>query len=185
MRRLPATVVAVAAAAALLVGCVPRAAAPEADDPPSWSEETDDFAMPEAHAAFAAHFTDPVYEDASNEFAPFGTDEGSDMLFEWDERRDELTPDTTLADMLEMSGFGGVLDDLRPSEGSGAIPEPGGPEDAAIITIAGAFTQLRLTGAIDAEGRERALYALDILIDAHGAPPELVLQRGDLEAWTG
>jgi uncharacterized protein YfeS len=183
MRRVPATLVAALAATALLVGCVPRAATP--NDPPSWSEETDDLGMPAAHPAFAAQFTDPIYEDPANEFAPFGTDEGSDMLFEWDERRDELTPDTTLAELLEMSGFAGILDDLRPAEGSGAIPEPGGPEDAATITQGAAFTQLRLTGAIDAEGRQRALYALEILIDVYDAPPELVLQREDLESWTG
>lgn len=40
---------------------------------------TDDEDLPKAAPAFAAHFTDPIYNDSGGEFAPFGTDEGFDL----------------------------------------------------------------------------------------------------------
>jgi hypothetical protein len=36
----------------------------------------------EPHPRFAAHFTDPLCSDTSDNFAPFGTDEGADILAE-------------------------------------------------------------------------------------------------------
>lgn len=60
--------------------------------------------LPEAAPAFAAHFTDPVYDDPAGEFAPFGSDEGFDMLYDWAERRDELDSTTTVAYLVEESG---------------------------------------------------------------------------------
>ena len=59
---------------------------------PSTTEKAmmDNEDLPEAAPAFAAHFSNPVYDDPAGEFAPFGSDEGFDMLYEWAERRDEL-----------------------------------------------------------------------------------------------
>jgi hypothetical protein len=65
---------------------------------------------------------------------PFGTDEGFDLLYEWAERRDELGPDATVADLIEESGFTEVVAELDTPEGPG-IPVPGGQVDAAVITI--------------------------------------------------
>jgi len=52
---------------------------------------SDDGALPEAAPAFRSHFTDPVYDDQAGDLAPFGTDEGWDLLHEWAARRNELT----------------------------------------------------------------------------------------------
>lgn len=144
----------------------------------------DDGDLPKAAPAFAAHFSDPVYNDAGSEFAPFDTDEGFDLLYEWDERRDELEADTTVADLIEESGFSDIFSELDTPEGPG-IPRPGGQVDAATITIGAGFTLLRLTGRIDDEGRRQTLMALDILIRRWDAPEQLVRQRSDLESWTG
>lgn len=144
----------------------------------------DDEDFPKAHPAFAAHFTDSLYDDAGGEFAPFGTDEGFDLLYEWDERRDELGPDTTVADLVDESGFADVVSELDTPEGPG-IPKPGGQVDAATITIGAGFTLLRLTGRIDDEGRSRTLKALDVLIERWDSPKELVRQRADLQSWKG
>jgi hypothetical protein len=32
------------------------------------------------HPEFAAHFRDPIYDDEANDLAPFGNDEGWDLL---------------------------------------------------------------------------------------------------------
>ena len=140
--------------------------------------------LPAAAPAFAAHFTDPVYDDPGGEFAPFGTDEGFDLLHEWAERRDELGPTTTVADLVEESGFSDVVSELDSPEGPG-IPQPGGQADAATITIGAGFTLLRLTGRIDDEGRRQTLKAIDVLIRRYDSPEELVRQRADLQAWDG
>src|SRR4051812_21133688 len=64
--------------------------------------DTEDYEdLPRAAPAFAAHFTDPVYNDEGDDFAPFGSDEGSDIVHESAERRDELGPDSTVADVIE------------------------------------------------------------------------------------
>ncbi len=140
--------------------------------------------IPQTHPAFAAHFTDPVYEDQGGGFAPFGTDEGYDLLYEWATRRDELGPQTTVANLLEESGFEDVVEDLDVPEGPG-IPDAGGQIDAATIIIGAGFTLLRLTGRIDDVGRQQTLKALSILIDHYDAPPELLRQRADLQSWRG
>lgn len=140
--------------------------------------------LPDGDPAFAAHFTDPVYNDPAGEFAPFGTDEGFDQLYQWDERRDELGADTTVAELIDESGFADVVKSLDSPEGAG-IPKPGGQVDAAVITIGAGFTLLRLTGHIDEEGRQHTLKALDVLIRRYDAPPELVRQRQDLKSWVG
>ena len=140
--------------------------------------------LPKAAPAFASHFSDPVYDDPAGEFAPFGTDEGYDMLSEWAERREELSSDTTVSDLIEESGFADVVSEPDSPEEPG-IPVPGGQVDAATITIGAGFTLLRLTGHIDEEGRQQTLEAIDVLIRRYDSPPELVRQRTDLASWTG
>lgn len=140
--------------------------------------------LPTAHPAFQRHFTDPVYDDPAGEFAPFGTDEGADLMDEWADRRDEIA-DFTVADLLGESGFEGALDDLDLPDGGEDVPEPGGPIDAATIVVGAAFTLLRLTGRIDPAGREAALRALGVLEGAYGPMPELERQHADLDAWRG
>lgn len=139
--------------------------------------------LPEAAPAFAAHFTDAVYQDPAGEFAPFGTDEGFDLLYEWAGRRDELGPDSTVADPIDESGFTEIVAELDTPEGPG-IPIPGGQVDAAVITIGAGLTLLRLTGRIDEEGRRQTVKALDVLLRRYDSPEELERQRADLESWT-
>lgn len=126
--------------------------------------------MGEPTAAFAAHFTDPVYEDVSNDLTPFGSDEGSDMLAEWDQRRDELGTLSTVADVLGNDPF-----EHQSSDDIYSLME---------VQAAG-FTLLRLTGQIDPDGKRATLKAIDSLITAwHGEAPELLRQRHDLRTWT-
>lgn len=140
-----------------------------------------DDGLPKPHPSFAAHFTDPVYDDPAGEFAPFGTDEGSDLLMEWGDRKDEL-PGLTLDQVLDESGFGEMPDQLSApqTDSTPGIPEPDGEVDAATIIVGAAFTILRLTGTIDAAGRKLAIRALDVLIKYYGSPAELLKQRSDL-----
>ncbi|GLI27263.1 hypothetical protein ARHIZOSPH14_15050 [Agromyces rhizosphaerae] len=140
--------------------------------------------LPPAAPAFAAHFTDPIYDDPAGEFAPFGTDEGWDLLAEWAERRGELDTGTTLADLAEQSGFADIVAELD-AEARPGIPEPGGPIDAATIVVGAGFTVLRLTGNIDEAGRRQTLRALEVLIHEYGSRRELLRQREDLESWAG
>lgn len=115
---------------------------------------------------------------------PLGPTRDSTLIYEWAERRDELGPNTTVADLIEESGFSDVVSELDSPEGPG-IPVPGGQVDAATITIGAGFTLLRLTGRIDVEGRRQALKAIDVLIRRFESPQELVRQRTDLQSWDG
>lgn len=134
--------------------------------------------LPDAHPAFSSHFSAPIYGDPAGEFAPFGTDEGWDMLHSVAQDRDQLPDSATVTDVLALAGF---------PDAGGWDENPSGEEwyEDAILVAASAFTLLRLTGQIDDTGRQQALEALDILIDFFGDQPDLQQQRTDLDSWTG
>ncbi|MGW5237602.1 hypothetical protein ACWEOW_01575 [Monashia sp. NPDC004114] len=154
-----------------------------------------------AHEAFVAHFTDPIYDDPAEEFAPFGSDEGADILSEWVERADDLDDRSTvrfvLQDWFEDSeDLQAFLHDLElaaeGTSGSSAegaqtpgprIPEPGGDVDGATIVLGAGFTLLRLTGHIDSEGRRLVLAALRVLESFYGPQREFDVMRRDVEAF--
>jgi uncharacterized protein YfeS len=130
------------------------------------------------HPAFAQHFSDPLYDSSGDEFAPFGSDEGSDLLATWAERRAELDETSTLARVLgcepdAVATYAGPMDGID------------GLETAMFITSA-AFVQLRLTGHINEPDRQQALDALDFQINTGPlpeTPASLVTQRRDLGTW--
>ena len=157
--------------ALLLGGCGDTSGPPSGDSvgPGSEEELAQSDGLPAAHPAFKAHFTHALYEDEGAEFAPFGSDEGWDLVMEWGERRDELDPDVTVSQLLELSDFAGV--------------ENEGDVDAATITIGAGFTVLRLTGQIDEAGRQHILRALQTLEDFYGPIEEVGIQRRDLKSW--
>jgi uncharacterized protein YfeS len=130
--------------------------------------------MPEAVEAFSDHFTDPVYRDQAGEFAPFGTDEGSDLLYEWAGRRGELNDASTVAQILEIDSLDVLDEDLTETDGR---------LELAPSVVGAAFTLLYLTGQIDPAGKDLALAELNVMIDSYGPQPELLRQRDDLRAW--
>ena len=172
--------------AVLLGGCagraVPLASLPPS--PPRTQESTVDDDLPPPHPAFARHFTDPLYSDLGSEFAPFGSDEGFDMLHTWVDRRGELGSGSTVLQLLRGSGFEGMVARLDVPEGDHTIPRPGGQVDAATIVIGAGFTLLRLTGHIDDAGKALTLKGLDALLAFYGPEPDLVQERSDLLSWT-
>ena len=93
------------------------------------------------------------------------------MLAIWDERRDELGPHSTVADVLE--------GDPQEYLSSNAV-------DDAIAVQAAGFTLLRLTGHIDAVGKQATLAALGQLMspDMFGENPAIIRQRDDLRSWS-
>ena len=154
-----------------------------------------------AHEAFVAHFTDPVYDDPSEEFAPFGTDEGADILAEWVERAEDLDSGSTVRFVLQdafedpedlqafLEGLAVASDGTSGSSAEGdptpgtRIPESGGEVDVATIVLGAGFTLLRLTGHIDSEGRGLVLAALRVLEDFYGPQREFDVMRRDVEAF--
>ena len=131
--------------------------------------------LPDAHPAFEAHFTDPVYDDPGADLGPFGNDAGSDLLADWGDRCDELGPESTLATVLKTED---VLNVVGPMEGADGI-------ETAQFVVAAAFTLLRLTGRISEEDRAIALLAVGFLIEQVGPEraAEVVVQRDDLLTW--
>lgn len=146
---------------------------------------TDDpAALPEPAPAFARHFTDPMYADVGDDLAPFGSDEGSDLLWSWAARRQELDTTSTLATVLECDPSD-VAHYMGPMSGVDGI------ETASFIISAG-FVLLRLIGHLSEQDRHLMLQALDfqirILPEINPAvtetPAALLIQRRDLAAWS-
>ena len=110
--------------------------------------------------------------------APFGSDEGSDLLWSWRDRRDELGSASTLATVL-------ACEPSSVASYAGPMAGVDGLETATFVTSA-AFVLLRLTGHLNDDDRQLALDALDFHIglgEANGAGTEdrvLLTQRDDL-----
>jgi uncharacterized protein YfeS len=148
-----------------------------ADDTP-FDDETPQGVDAPADDAFTDHFTSPVYDDATGEFAPFANDESADLLADWAQRSDELGPTATVRMLLEdrledPADVDTILADLEAEDGI----------DAAFLLVGAGFTLLRLTGQIDDEGRAIVLRALSALESFYGEQPELTRMRDDLESF--
>ena len=146
----------------LLVGCGSVAAGPAAPPTPSAASaptgrgigplptstpaaDPPDADFPTPHPAFAEHFTDPIYHDQGDGFAPFGSDEGFDTLYTWQEHPEDLTACTTVRSMLGP-------EDAEPS-GPSVEPAEGDPAADGLVVGVG-FTLLLVTGHIDTEGKQ-------------------------------
>ncbi|WP_133766732.1 hypothetical protein [Amnibacterium kyonggiense] len=126
----------------------------ELDDEEEQDEDLDDedFELPPAHPAFRRIFSDPLYDDQGDEFAPFGSDEGWDAMAEIVEDFTPLDPDVTLRDLAE-----DVLE-LEDDEFDATGLDETEDTDFALLGVG--FTILRLTGRIDDEGRRRLITAV-------------------------
>lgn len=137
--------------------------------------------LPRPAPAFAEHFTDPLYDDPGDELAPFGSDEGSDLLAEWGERRDELDRTSTLATVLRCEP-GEVVGIAGPMEGVDGL-------ETAMMVGSAAFVLLRLVGHLGEEDRRLALEALDFQVRTvadmnPGVGSDVLrIQRDDLASW--
>ncbi|HYH34801.1 MAG TPA: hypothetical protein VD814_06585 [Nocardioides sp.] len=139
--------------------------------------------LPRAATAFRQHFTHPLYEDVADGLAPFGSDEGNQLLLDWAERRDELDDSSSLATVLECAPDA-VERVAGPMEGVDGI------ETASFVASA-AFVLLRLVGHLDEADRQRALAALDFQIGIlpvinpgiREVPEVLRIQHEDLASW--
>ncbi|MFI9487394.1 hypothetical protein ACIG47_13470 [Promicromonospora sp. NPDC052451] len=123
------------------------------------------------HPDFAAHFRDPIYDDPADDFAPFGNDEGWDLLAEWVKRADELDSDSTLT-QIAPEWF----------EDAPLVPADLNEDDVDLndIVISAGFVLLRLTGQIGEADRALVLRALDIRDRTYGPEPETQQMRTDL-----
>lgn len=132
--------------------------------------------LPVAHSNFLKHFTADIYEDVTSDLAPFGSDEGYDMILQAVECRSELSDQSTVAELLD------IVDAPPSTDWDEAFDEDDASFDAALI-VSAAFALIRLTGRIDKPGLDKALLALDVFIEDFGEEPELLQQKADLESW--
>ncbi len=126
--------------------------AEEEVDDQDLEEDDEEFELPPAHPDFLTRFSAEIYSDQADEFAPFGSDEGWDAMAEIVEDFMPLDPDTSLRELseevLEIEGVEFEQTDLEDTAES----------DFAVIGVG--FTILRLTGRIDAEGRQWLIDAI-------------------------
>lgn len=105
------------------------------------------------HPKFSVEFTHPLYSSEGDEFAPFGSDEGADLLHTWARREADLAAGATLRTIL-------VDGTDEPDQLWAEFTQADPPAELDAILIAGGFVLLRLTGGIDDDGRTMVLQAL-------------------------
>lgn len=134
----------------------------------------DDGDLGPKHPAFAAHFHDPIYDDEGDDFAPFGNDEGWDLVVLTARRADELDGSTTLV-QIDPEWFGDEAEVVAGLDDDDV--------DMVDVVIGAGFTLLRLTGQIDDFGRALVLRALDTRDRVYGPQPQTEQMRADLLAF--
>lgn len=131
--------------------------------------------LPEAHSAFAAHFTDDLYDNTDDVYAPFGSVESEELLRECAEKRDELEDGAVITDIVEAFG-----DDLGDRIGMDEEET-----DLESLVVGAGFTLLRLTGQIDEQDRQYVLRALRHLEQVYGEQSEIDTMTEDLASFDG
>lgn len=125
----------------------------ESEASPAVAEYRPDQTLPAPHPAFRAHFTTPFYYDQGDEFAPFGSDEASDVVAELIEERDKITATSTVR-QLAAEAFqdekATVFDNLNLEE-----------DHVDPVLVAVGFLLIYLTGQIDYEGKRILYKAID------------------------
>ena len=140
--------------------------------------------LPPAHPLFAAHFTEPLYDDPADEFGPFGSDEGFELVRAWAADRVAREGDATVAELLAADGGPDLSRWVRGVD-LAACADPASLVDEAVLVQSAGFSLLRLAGRIDADGKQGAINALEFLIAFYGSPRQYLVQRDDLARWTG
>lgn len=130
-----------------------------------------DSSIPPPHEWLAETLDLALYFDNSDDLAPFGSDEGADLLADWTQRRRELEDSPTLQNVLEMDAA-----DIEQ-----ILNEPNSV-DGPNLVVSGAFVLLWLTGTIDERGLAWARNAAKRRIDMFGEHPILRRQFDDLRA---
>lgn len=110
--------------------------------------------MTTKHPRYVAHFTDPLYDDVSDDAAPFGSDQGADMLRDAELAGWTLPPDSTIASLLPW----GTVEECFAEAARGDI-------DGLLLIYAAGFLLLRFEGRISDADREVLLRALEGIVD--------------------
>ena len=139
-------------------------------------ELDDDAYLPEAHPTFAAHFTDELYEDPADDFAPFGSDEAADEIFGWMTHVEDVTATSTVRQLVAIS---------YDEEDEASLEADWASDDDTLdmITIALGFFLIRVTGQIDDIGRQDVLAALARQQDRYGEQPQFTIMTRDLTSF--
>lgn len=111
------------------------------------------------HPRFLAHFTDPLYTDQADEFAPFGSKLEADALAETAADRATLAMGTLARALRSDSDFARA-----------EVVKPASKKREVIyrLVIGYGFALLRLNGGLDDEGRQLLIAALQRQHELHG-----------------
>jgi len=136
------------------------------DDPEIWLHRLT------SHPKFREHFTDDLYYDCTNEFAPFGSDEGDGALNELDEHiRRAVKKGELISFISGLAGWikadfwdeCGLTDDISHEAVKAALKTENGEMDlinSDMTTYSTAFALIKIIGRIDAELKRMALISL-------------------------
>ncbi|MHC5216179.1 hypothetical protein ACYSNR_05885 [Enterococcus sp. LJL128] len=135
-----------------------------------YDDEEAGVARETSHPFFVKHFTDDIYYNITDDYAPFGNDTGNDALRMLEER---LAEDDDLEDFEELPAFISTtwgfdyLDSLK-IQNEPAFIENHQSEviESNQITVAVGFGVIKITGGISFQLKKRAILALEQLANA-------------------
>ncbi|MCL2378655.1 MAG: WGR domain-containing protein [Defluviitaleaceae bacterium] len=121
-----------------------------------------------SHPKFREHFSHDLYYDCTDEFAPFGSDEGSDtldMISEYVRKNKSFNFTVSPKEQVEID-WGSVYcppNDISREAVEALLKADNGESDQCnsdMVTYSTAFAQIKITGRIDAELKQMALNAM-------------------------
>ncbi|GAB3989114.1 hypothetical protein [Nocardioides marmoraquaticus] len=109
---------------------------------------------------YTAHFTDPLYDDVADDCAPFGSDQGSDLLHDVEQAGRTIAPDATIESLLPWGSVESFFADAER-----------GDVDGLLLIYATGFLLLRYRGDLsgtDLEVLQRAVAGIHADLAALG-----------------
>lgn len=142
-----------------------------------YDEEEEGVSRKTSHPFFVRHFTDELYYDITDDYAPFGNDTGNDslrMLEKYLAENDDLEDFDSLPVVIAESWGLTYVDPLESVNNQALIAENEVDIfESSQITIAVGFGLIKITGGIGLHLKERTSHALEqmarLLTDGKGA----------------
>lgn len=132
-----------------------------------YDKEEEGVARETSHPFFVSHFTDALYYDITDDYAPFGNDTGNDslhMLEKYLAENDDVEDFDGLPEFIAKSWGLTYIDPLKSSDDPAFIAENEVDIfESSQITIAVGFGLIKITGGVGLLLKERTIHALEQL----------------------
>lgn len=142
-----------------------------------------------SHPNFVSRFVDDFYYDCTDEFSPFGNDDGADLLYNLEDWYKETGGKDSIVEWLfqtiDETGFDHVSLDCASLTDINEVQSIGDPQFFEFFNnsiIAAVFGQYKIAGLVDPELKEYGLKAIKRCKDINGDDQVFLIRLSKMES---